>query len=236
MSLFASLGGAGDIWSLSGISFASPINDILDKSTFTLEDLLEEDELIQEVKSKNDRLIQFLLTPETLNLLIEYIIQPPTPELEGIGDDEVKTKRDLRAHKYPYMSCEVLCCEVPELLKMLVEEEDYLDKLFSFLSSDTILDHYLSGYFEKILEMLFRRMTVPMMKYLNVGGTDLLTKFLDHIDSYSIMQILQRLLLPHIAFSNSTELENIPYEEIKEFYQCNWTYLVETFKLLFDKV
>ncbi len=57
MSLFASLG-QGDIWALSGISFASPINDLLDRGNYTLEDLLNEDELIQEVKAKNDRLIE----------------------------------------------------------------------------------------------------------------------------------------------------------------------------------
>lgn len=77
MSLFASLE-HGNIWALSGLSFAryikfniynhhllslfillfsSPINDLLDSGNFTLENLLCEDELIQEVKAKNDRLI-----------------------------------------------------------------------------------------------------------------------------------------------------------------------------------
>jgi hypothetical protein len=36
----------------------SPINDLLDKGEFTLENLLKEDELIQEVKSKNERLLE----------------------------------------------------------------------------------------------------------------------------------------------------------------------------------
>ena len=35
----------------------SNINDLLDKGEFSLEELLEEDELIQEVSSKNERLI-----------------------------------------------------------------------------------------------------------------------------------------------------------------------------------
>ena len=75
MSYFASLSN-GDIWALSGISFArfassitcsmkvlliesfySPINDLLDSGIYTLDDILEQDELIQEVKSKNVRLI-----------------------------------------------------------------------------------------------------------------------------------------------------------------------------------
>jgi hypothetical protein len=36
----------------------SPLMDLLDSGNFTLEDLLREDELIQEVKAKNDRLIE----------------------------------------------------------------------------------------------------------------------------------------------------------------------------------
>lgn len=41
---------------------SSPINDLLDSGNFKLEDLLAEDELIQEVKSKNDRLIELLVS------------------------------------------------------------------------------------------------------------------------------------------------------------------------------
>ena len=57
MSLFASVGG-GDVWSISGISFANDVSDILEKDSFTLEDLLQEDELLQEVKSRNGKLIE----------------------------------------------------------------------------------------------------------------------------------------------------------------------------------
>lgn len=71
MAQFAAM--QGDIWSLGGISFArylslappvsnhhscpSPVNDILDKESFTLEELLQEDEILQEVKARNGRLI-----------------------------------------------------------------------------------------------------------------------------------------------------------------------------------
>jgi serine/threonine-protein phosphatase 6 regulatory subunit 3 len=36
----------------------SPINDILEKETFSLEEILEEDELLQEAKASNQKLIQ----------------------------------------------------------------------------------------------------------------------------------------------------------------------------------
>jgi len=42
MSLFANYANqSGDIWSLSGIVFTSPVNDLLDSDDFTLEQLLE---------------------------------------------------------------------------------------------------------------------------------------------------------------------------------------------------
>ena len=57
MSLFATLS-QGDIWSIQGISFASPINDILEKEEFTLDELLREEELLQEVKARNSKLLE----------------------------------------------------------------------------------------------------------------------------------------------------------------------------------
>lgn len=37
---------------------ASPISDILERDSFTLEDLLEEGELLQELKARNSKLIE----------------------------------------------------------------------------------------------------------------------------------------------------------------------------------
>mmetsp|Transcript_24531 Transcript_24531/g.36103 ORF Transcript_24531/g.36103 Transcript_24531/m.36103 type:complete len:675 (-) Transcript_24531:199-2223(-) len=105
---------------------------------------------------------------------------------------------------------------------------------FSILSLDSPLDHYLAGYFEKILEMLFRRMTVPVMAYLNKGGMPLLRKFLTHIDNYSMMQIVQRIMLPHIPFSNE-DMESLSLEE-RRSYQCDWSYQEETCDMLFERM
>ena len=101
------------------------------------------------------------------------------------------------------MSCELFCCEIPEMLHYLKNdsEDKIIKRLFSILDSKDPLDNYLAGYFEKVLEMLFRKLTAPVMRLLNTEGTALLTKFLGHIDNYSVMQLVQRLLLPHIPFS-----------------------------------
>lgn len=43
-----------------GYAFAldSPLNDLLEKDDFTLEQILQEDELIQEVKTRNTKLLE----------------------------------------------------------------------------------------------------------------------------------------------------------------------------------
>lgn len=130
--------------------------------------------------------------------------------------------------RFPYMSCEVICCEVPELLTKLVEDRDglWLDRLFDFLQQSEDLDCYLAGYFEKILEMLFRKMTSQMMVYLNRKGLPLFRQFLCHIRNYSIMQIVQRLMLPHLPFTNP-DADMLNFEDSKEVEQCNWSFLPE---------
>lgn len=132
----------------------------------------------------------------------------------------------------------MFCCEIPRILEILVEESGgiYLEKLFSILKYESPLDNYLAGYFEKILQMLFRRMTIPLMKYLNKGSLVLFKEFLNHIDNYSIMQIVQRVLLPHIPFSaDITDFDTMSQDE-RINYQCNWSQSNEVNTLLVDKL
>jgi hypothetical protein len=129
------------------------------------------------------------------------------------------------------MSCEIFCCEILGMLEILVQTK-HLNLLFSILDIETELDHYLAGYFEKVLEMLFRRMTVQLMTYLNNGGIPLLKSFLYHIYNYSIMQIVQRVLLPHIPFN---DIENLSSAE-RLLHQCDWSYKKETCDLLCESM
>jgi serine/threonine-protein phosphatase 6 regulatory subunit 3 len=49
---------------------ASPVDSILDKESFSLEELLDEDELIQECKSLNARLVTYLRQSSTVEQLV----------------------------------------------------------------------------------------------------------------------------------------------------------------------
>lgn len=74
---------------------------------------------------------------------------------------------------------------------------------------------------------------VAMMQHFNSIGISLLSKFLVHIENYSIMQIVQRLMLPHIPFTANTEIENLTFEE-KELHQCNWSFYSDHCRLLIE--
>lgn len=168
-----------------------------------------------------------LTKEDTVADMITYVIEPAPQDAD-----------DLRKFRYPYMSCEVFCSEVPAILHLLVEADGgaYFDRLLSVLDSEPPLDNYHAGYLEKILDMLFRQMTLSVMAYFNGHGVTLFQKFLHHVDNYSMMQVLQRLLLPHIPFSAETsDTSKMTIEEISNS-SCNWSDLPEAATLIIQRL
>lgn len=62
-------------------SYHSPIPEILEKDSFTLEELLDEEGLIQETKSANGKLLEYLSQAEQISRLLAYVVRP-APEGE----------------------------------------------------------------------------------------------------------------------------------------------------------
>ena len=65
-------------WRVPGYSQPSPLEAILDMDNFTLEEVLDEADLIQECKSLNGRLVNFLKEPSTLHALLSYLVNVPS--------------------------------------------------------------------------------------------------------------------------------------------------------------
>jgi len=346
-ALASSGGGVADIWSTGAFSFESPLKDLLDSGDYTLEQLLAEDELLQELRGLHPKLIRYLTTEQAVTQLVQYVILGPPSTVEEEEEEKCSTLPDeeillngvhtnkntttnnhsasssQKAHqpmdpnqwllrmqqhhhqltpnavkknkisqqdmddaelkyiRFPYMACEIICCEIPGILHLLVDgqivndkknhdpnqkrlltsplpsplppnktiishgamdevevqthtpfsaalvsedgandatytttttatqqlsprpPERILDLLFSVLVDTPIgqLDDYRAGYFEKILRVLFKKRPLEMMDYVNSGGCygrpRLIRALLNHLYSHSIMQLAQRLLLPH---------------------------------------
>ena len=90
MSLLGGGTGAltGDIWSTGAFSFESPLKDLLDSKDYTLEQLMAEDELLQELRGLHPILTEYFSTEKALTELIRYIILPPA---EGYDEDTTRT-------------------------------------------------------------------------------------------------------------------------------------------------
>ncbi|XP_071698242.1 uncharacterized protein [Rutidosis leptorrhynchoides] len=169
-------------WRMTGLSTTSPVETILDKENFTLEELLDEDEIIQECKALNSRLINFLRERTQVEKLLRYIVEEPS-------DDAEKG----RTFKFPFIACEIFTCEVDIILKALVEDEELMNLLFSFLEPEHPHSSLLAGYFSKVVVCLLLRKTVPLMNYIQ-AHQDIIKKLVDLIGTTSIMEVLIRLI------------------------------------------
>ncbi|CAN7077392.1 unnamed protein product [Brassica oleracea var. botrytis] len=169
-------------WRMAGLSTASAVEAILDKDGFTLEDLLDEDELIQECKALNGRLLNFLRERVQVEQLIRYIIEEPPEDVEK-----------KRTFKFPFIACEIFTCEIEMILKTLVEDEELMLLLFSFLEAKETHNSLLAGYFSKVVICLLVRKTIPFMQFIK-DHQEILKQLVDLIGISSIMEVLKRLV------------------------------------------
>ncbi|KAH0942684.1 hypothetical protein HID58_002321, partial [Brassica napus] len=160
-------------WELTALSAASPVESILDKEDFTLEELLDEEDIIQECRALN---IQSLEDADSKRAF--------------------KCTADLKSCFsvwFPFISSEVLTCEIDAILKTLVEEEELMNLLFSFLEPNRSHSVILTGYFSKVVICLMLRKTVPLINYVKTHQ-NVFHQLVDLIGIMSIMEILIRLV------------------------------------------
>eukprot|EP00245_Coleochaete_scutata_P016893 TRINITY_DN806_c0_g1_i2.p1 TRINITY_DN806_c0_g1~~TRINITY_DN806_c0_g1_i2.p1 ORF type:complete len:994 (-),score=262.48 TRINITY_DN806_c0_g1_i2:857-3838(-) len=169
-------------WRVAGLATTSPVDTLLDRESFTLEELLDEDDLIQECKSLNGRLVTYLQDKTRVEALVRYIVEDP-PE----GSD------DKRYFKYPFVSCEVFTCEIDMVFNTLLENTELMDLLFSFIELEKSHSALLAGYFSKVVVRLLVRRTHDVMRYLQ-AHKEILKKLVDLIGITSIMEVIMALM------------------------------------------
>ncbi|GAX80154.1 hypothetical protein CEUSTIGMA_g7592.t1 [Chlamydomonas eustigma] len=184
-------------WKVPGFSQPSPVERILDKEEYTLEELLDEDDIVQEAKSLNGRLIAFLREPTSVEQLVRYVVHPQD------SDDPNK------AYKYPFSSCELLCCELEAVYNTMLEEVAIMRLLFSLLDSPAPLNSKIAGYFGRVVGCLLSRKGNEMLQYFQAEGSDLLQKLVTHVDTTSVADVIKRMvgaddqssIMPSLAMS-----------------------------------
>lgn len=176
----------GTFWT-GGFDFeatTSGIDDILNQPQFSLEDLLNHDDIISECKYLNSDLIAYLSKFRVVEKLIRYVITPaPSPETKKTDDQPEK--------HFPYIASELFACEVMELLNVFFENPSLLDTLFSFLDQPPPLEPGNCAYFCKVVVVLLTKKHSQLISYIQ--SHNILDKTLTHIGVYSIMELLIRI-------------------------------------------
>lgn len=111
-------------WRLA-FSSTSTLDHLLDKPSLTVEELLDEDDLLQECKSQNSKLIGYLSQPRHVKRLCEHVVG--SAQVSGLGGSEWEEKVRF---KYPYVASEVLCSDIPSIADT------------ALANADTILDPF----------------------------------------------------------------------------------------------
>uniref|UniRef100_H3CMQ7 Protein phosphatase 6 regulatory subunit 2 n=1 Tax=Tetraodon nigroviridis TaxID=99883 RepID=H3CMQ7_TETNG len=161
---------------------SSHLEALLDKEDVTLSELMDEEDVLQECKAQNRRLLQFLSQDQCMQELVRLITtEPPT------GVEEVKR------FKYSNIACELLTCDVGEINEKLGNEEPLLESLYAFLEQPSPLNPLLASFFSKTIGNLITRKTEQVLAFLR-QKEGFLSLVLKHIDTSAMMDVLLRLI------------------------------------------
>eukprot|EP00899_Mesostigma_viride_P014011 jgi/Mesvir1/22610/Mv14056-RA.1 len=182
-------------WRAAGAITTSPVDAILERASFTLEELLDQDDLIQECKSQNAALLDYLRGAPQVEALVRYLVEEP-PE------DASATRR----YKYPYVASEIFVCEIENIYNVLVKDEKLLAMFFSFLDRPAPLHSLYAGYFSKVCICLLHRRPDETTDYIKAHPS-ILSALVRHVGTTSLLDVLMRLTgadNPLSRFQNDT--------------------------------
>ena len=76
-------------WRFGGYANISTLDSVLDKPDVTLEEVLDESDLLQELKQHNTKLIEFLRDDDVFHRLLDYVVSAPLTTAEDeLAEDE----------------------------------------------------------------------------------------------------------------------------------------------------
>lgn len=208
-------------WRFGGYANISTIDTILDKPDFTLEELLDESDLIQELKQHNSKLIEYLREDKILEKLLEYVVAPKlevfaTPE--DPTDEETRGKNRLlpfsrprassratdmtdndeeeqekKRNRYAIVASEVLSSDTWSIYEALTENRELVRRFWKFLERPAPLDPLQASYFTKVNESLFEKKTDDMMDLLRTIP-NVVPELLKHVECPMIMDLLLKII------------------------------------------
>ncbi|KAK2494406.1 hypothetical protein MC885_013976 [Smutsia gigantea] len=164
------------------LNTTSHVDKLLDREDVTLRELMDEDDILQECKAQNQKLLDFLCRQQCMEELVGLVTQDPPLDME----EKVR-------FKYPNTACELLTCDVPQINDRLGGDEALLSILYDFLDHEPPLNPLLASFFSKTIGNLIARKTEQVIVFLKKKGR-FVGLVLRHIGTSALVDLLLRLV------------------------------------------
>ncbi|EDV95682.1 serine/threonine-protein phosphatase 6 regulatory subunit 3 [Drosophila grimshawi] len=187
------------------------IEALLEKEGSTLEEFLDEEDILQECKTQKKNLVNYITRPDVIRRLVELITTEPAEDLPI-----------AQRFRYANMSCEILTLGLPSLDEKLLSDADTLQLLYSYLEKEPPLNPLLSSFFSKTFSMLFTKkpeqdwflyqhMCLQLLEYIKSQKT-----FLDFICKHFDTPVIPDLIMQMMKDIDGGQLKRNLYEWLTE--------------------
>ncbi|XP_032077918.1 serine/threonine-protein phosphatase 6 regulatory subunit 2 isoform X3 [Thamnophis elegans] len=164
------------------LNTTSHVDKLLEKEDVTLRELMEEDDVLQECKAQNRKLVDFLCRQACMEELVQLITRQPPLDV----DEKVR-------FKYPNTACELLTSDVPQISDRLGGDEALWDVLYGFLDQEPPLNPLLASFFSKTIGSLIARKAEQVISFLRKKA-EFVDLVLKHLETSAMMDLLLRLV------------------------------------------
>ena len=104
------------IYNRSNYLALQPFIERMKTGQLTIENILEEDEIIQDLKTSPNSQFLYMINNETIRKLIDYATKMPASDDKKVG------------HKFPFNATELLCCDNSKIIEHLMNEVPFKEE------------------------------------------------------------------------------------------------------------
>uniref|UniRef100_A0A1I8M876 SIT4 phosphatase-associated protein n=1 Tax=Musca domestica TaxID=7370 RepID=A0A1I8M876_MUSDO len=187
------------------------IEALLERENATVEEFLDEDDIIQECKTQKKSIVNYFTRPDVIKRMIELITTEPPEDLPL-----------AQRFRHANVACEILLLGLPSLDEKLISEEETLKMLYSYLENEPPLNPLLASFFSKTFSMLFtkksdqdwflyQQLCLKLLEFLKTQNN-----FLDLICKHFSTPVIPDLIMEMMRNVEGAQLKRSLYEWLNE--------------------